>query len=212
MVYAQSTDQACDAGTLHLNYSMGGGASSERGVSVPWCYNSPMRFTFLAVLLVGAFVCSGQQSNLGAQREAMKKLDFLAGKWSRDASVSRGPGEPMKVVQTENIQFKLDGLVLLIEGTSRNADRKAVFQALAVVYYDDSTSVYRFRAYNDGRYLDTELKVIPQGFAWGYEAGPLKVNNSMRLNEKGEWVEVTESTYGATPPRNSVEMVLKRQP
>lgn len=40
----------------------------------------------------------------------------------------------------------------------------------------------------------------------------MKVNNSMRLNEKGEWVEVTESTYGATPPRKSVEMVLKRQP
>src|SRR5882724_8254739 len=97
-----------------------------------------MRFTFLALLLGAAFICSGQQPNVTAQREAMKKLELLAGKWPRDASVSRGPGEPMKVVQSENIQFKLDGLVLLLEGT------------LATVSYDDSTSVYRFRSYSDG--------------------------------------------------------------
>ena len=171
-----------------------------------------MRCALLPVLLGATLICSGQQLNVAAQREAMKKLDFLAGKWSGDALVSRGPGEPMKVAQSENIQFKLDGLVLLIEGTARNPDGKIVFQALATVSYDDSTSVYPFRSYNDGRYLETELKVIPQGFTWGFEARPLKVSNSMRLNEKGEWVEVTESSYGATSPRKSVEMVLKRQP
>jgi len=171
-----------------------------------------MRCALLPVLLGATLTCSGQQLNVAAQREAMKKLDFLAGKWSGDALVSRGPGEPMKVAQSENIQFKLDGLVLLIEGAARNPDGKIVFQALATVSYDDSTSVYRFRSYNDGRYLETELKVIPQSFTWGFEAGPLKVSNSMRLNEKGEWVEVTESSYGATPPKKSVEMVLKRQP
>jgi len=172
-----------------------------------------MRFAFLALLLGPAFVCSGQQPNVAAQREAMK-LEFLAEKWLGDALVSRGPGEPIKVIPSENIQFKLDGLVLLLEGSGRNADEKVVFQALATVSYYDSTSVYRFRSYSDGHYLETELKVIPQGFTWGFEAGPLKVTNSMRLNEKGEWVEVTEtdSTYGSTPPRKSVEMVLKRQP
>ncbi len=171
-----------------------------------------MRCTLLALLLGAAFLCSGQQPNLTAQREAMKKLDFLAGKWSGDGSVSRGPGDPLKIIQSENIQFKLDGLVMLIEGTGRDAAGKVLFQALAIVSYDDSTSVYRIRAYNDGRYLDTELKVLTHGFAWGFEAGPLKVNNSMKLSEKGEWIEVTESSYGAAPPRKSVEMVLKRLP
>ena len=59
--------------------------------------------------------------------------------------------------------------------------------------------------------LDTELKVVPKGFEWGYTAGPLKVSNIMKINEKGEWAETTESTYGATPPRKSVEMSLRRQ-
>jgi hypothetical protein len=56
--------------------------------------------------------------------------------------------------------------------------------------------MYHFRAYNDGRYLDTELSVTPGGFAWGYTAGPVKVTNTMRLNEKGEWAETTETAVG----------------
>lgn len=172
-----------------------------------------MRFVRSAGLLIAlAVFCQAQQPNLSAQREAMKKLDFLAGKWSGDAAVSRGPGEPMKVVQTENVQFKLDGLVMLVEGTGRDAAGKVLFQALATISYDDASSTYRFRAYNEGHFLDTELKVVPKGFEWGYTAGPLKVSNVMKINEKGEWAETTESTYGATPPRKAVEMSLRRQP
>lgn len=139
----------------------------------------------------------------------MKKLEFLTGKWSGPASVSRGPGEPIKLTQSEEIQYKLDGLVMLIEGTGRNSDGSVAFRALATIAYDTETSTYRFRAYNDGHYLDTELKVTPGGFAWGYMAGPLKVSNTMRLTEKGEWAEVTETTFGSTPPRKSVEMKLE---
>lgn len=142
----------------------------------------------------------------------MKKLEFLAGKWSGDASVVRGPGEPIRIVQTEDVQFKMDGLVMLVEGTGRNSEGQVVFRALATISYDDTASAYRFRAYNDGRYLDTELKVVPGGFAWGFAAGPVKVNNTMRLSEKGEWVETTETVFGSSPPRKSVEMTLRRQP
>jgi hypothetical protein len=168
----------------------------------------------IAVLSVGfAFSCYAQQQpNVAAQREAMKKLEFLVGKWSGDASVARGPGEPMKLIQTEDVQYKMDGLVLLIEGTGRNPDGQVAFRALATVSYDDAASTYHFRAYNGGRYLDTELNVVPNGFAWGFTSGPVKVSNTMRLSEKGEWVETTETTIGATPPRKSVEMTLRRQP
>jgi hypothetical protein len=159
-----------------------------------------------------AVVSYGQgQPDVTAQRDAMKKLDFLVGKWSGEASVIRGPGEPMKLTQTEEVQFKLDGLVMLVEGTGRNSAGQVVYRALATIAYDDTAGVYRFRAYNDGRYLDTELTVTPGGFSWGYEAGPLKVHNTMGLSEKGEWLESTETSYGATPPRRSLQMTLRRQ-
>jgi hypothetical protein len=106
----------------------------------------------------------------------------------------------------------MDGLVLLVEGTGRNSDGQIVFRALATISYDDTAASYRFRAYSDGRYLDTDLSVTPNGFAWGYASGPVKIRNTMRLNEQGEWAETTEMTVGTSPPRKSFEMTLRRQP
>jgi hypothetical protein len=146
------------------------------------------------------------------QREAMHKLSFLAGHWSGPISVSRGPGEPVKLTQTEEIEYKLDGLVLLIEGTSRNADGKAAFNALATVAYDDATHTYRFRAYNDGHYVDTELTVAANGFSWGFDSGPAHIVNTMHLTDKGEWSEATDVTFGGNPPRRSVDMLLRHRP
>lgn len=145
--------------------------------------------------------CAQPQPDLAAQREAMKKLGFLVGTWSGDAVVMRGPGETVKVRQTEEVKYKLNSLLLLIEGTGRNPDTgDVVFNALATISYDDASSVYRFRAYNDGRYLDTELKVPEKGFEWGYKAGPAAVRFVMKLSEKGEWVETGEVSMGTNPP------------
>jgi hypothetical protein len=153
----------------------------------------------------------GQETpNVDDQREAMKKLNFVVGKWSGDALVMRGPGEPMRLRQREEIEYKLDGLVMLIEGAGRNAEGQVVFQALATIAYDDVTSTYRFRAYNDGHYLDTALTVKPNGFAWGYAFGPVKINNAMQLDDKGNWVETTETIFGSSPPRKTVQMNLRR--
>jgi hypothetical protein len=147
-----------------------------------------------------------------AQREAMQKLAFLIGKWSGPITVTRGPGEPLHLTQTEDVQLKLDGLVLLIEGTSRDDSGKSLFRALATVSYDDAEKKYRFRAYNEGRYLDTELTVPTNGFSWSYDLGPVHVSNSMHRTAKGEWSETTESVYGQQAPRRSMEMVLTKQP
>src|ERR1700733_1730203 len=110
-------------------------------------------------------IALAQQPNIPAQREAMKKLDFLVGQWSGEATVNRSEGQPpIKLMQTEDVQFKLDGLVMVIEGTGRNGNGDTAFQALATISYDDATSTYHFRAYNEGRYLDTELNVTRKGF------------------------------------------------
>jgi hypothetical protein len=149
---------------------------------------------------------------LATQREAMQKLGFLVGRWSGPITVVRGPGEPLHLTQSEDIQFKLDGLVLLIEGASRDADGKVPFHALATIAYDDASHSYRFRAYNDGRYLDTELTVVPNGFSWGYAAGPVHIVNSMHLTAKGEWAETTDVAIESNPPHRSVDMLLQHQP
>ena len=167
----------------------------------------------VAALLMAGFSLSGAGQRTGgpdvsAQREAMKKLAFLVGDWSGPVKISRGSGEPVQLAQTERVEYKLDGLVLLVEGRSNGTDGKAQFEALATLAYDDTSKTYRIRAYNGGRYLDTELTVQPDGFAWGFDAGPAKVRNAMHLTAKGEWQETTEVEFGSTPPHRSVEMLL----
>ena len=146
------------------------------------------------------------------QRAAMSKLGFLVGHWSGPVSIVRGPGEPLHLTQTENVQFKLDGLVLLIEGQSTAADGTVPFKALATISYEDAAKAYHFRAYHDGAYVDTELTVQPDGFSWGFTSGPAHIVNTMHLTAAHEWRETTEVTLPNGPPHKSFEMMLKHQP
>jgi hypothetical protein len=168
-----------------------------------------------AVVLISLGIAPAAQkpasSSTGIQHEAMRKLSFLAGHWSGPVTIIRGPGEPLHLTQTEDVQYKLGGLVLLIEGKSTSADGKVLFNALATIAYDASHT-YRFRAYNNGHYLDTELTVPANGFSWSYTAGPARIVNRMHLTGKGQWREVTEVAIGSNPPHRSVEMLLQHQP
>lgn len=166
----------------------------------------------VAVLVIAAGSFAQQPSANGndVQRQAMKKLEFLAGDWSGPVTIVRGPGEPLRLTQTEHVEFKLDGLVLVIEGTSTGADGKPLFEALATVAFDDATRTYRVRAYHGGHYVDRELTVTAEGFSWAFEAGPGHVVNIMRMTPKGQWQETTEVTMGNNPPQQSVEMLLQR--
>ncbi len=176
--------------------------------STRWVVGAAMS---IALTLVAA-AQQPAQSSADVQREAMHKLAFLAGRWTGPVTIFRGPGEPLRLTQHEEIEFKLDGLVLLIEGKSTAADGKTQFEALATVAYDDASQTYHIRAYHDGRYVDSPLTVLANGFSWGFAAGPAKIENTMHLTAKGEWQETTEVTVGDRPAQHSVEMLLTREP
>lgn len=166
------------------------------------------------MILFSPSLSAGQpvSNSVSAQREAMRKLSFLAGHWSGPIAIVRGPGEALHLTQTENVEYKLDGLLLLIEGKSTNGDGKVLFNALATIAYDDASHAYRLRAHTDGHYLDTELSVLAEGFSWSFTAGPAHIVNTMHLTAKREWNEVTEATVGSNPPHRSVDMLLQRKP
>ena len=173
--------------------------------------------TLLLVFGVIFAVTCGAQSprrpNLDAQRAAMKKLAFLVGKWSGEASVLRGPGQTAELSQTEEAQFKLDGLILEIEGAGRTkSDGKVALQALGLLSFDDESGTYRMRAFNDGRWLETEVKLAADGnsISWGFALGEIKTTSVLRINEKGEWTEQAELTIGARPPQKLMELTVRR--
>ena len=152
--------------------------------------------------------------DLEAQRTAMKRLSFLVGEWVGNARVRRGPSETAELLQTEEAQYKLDGLLLMIEGVGRaQSDGRPILQALGLISYDDETKTYHMRAFNDGRFLETEVKVSEdgQGMTWGFALGEIRTQSVMRINDRGEWTELHEITIGLQPPKQLMELAVHRQ-
>jgi hypothetical protein len=148
-----------------------------------------------------------------SQRAAMRKLNFLIGKWTGEARILRG-GESLELLQTEEADYKLDGLVLMIEGIGRNkADGKPALQALGTISYDDAARTYDMRAYNDGHYLETEVKLAEYGkeMMWGFALGEIKTSSILRIDGAGDWTEHHEILIGSQPPRKFMEVRVSRR-
>ena len=167
-----------------------------------------------AALLAQSMAQPHRAPNVEAQREAMKKLDFLIGTWSGEARIQSGPGEPVELIQTEEARYKLDGLLLVVEGMRRaRSGGKVILQALGIVSYDDEAGTYRMRAFNDGRWLETDVKLAAtgKGLAWGFALGEIKTRSTLSMNEKGEWTELHEITVGSEAPRKFMEVAVRPQ-
>jgi hypothetical protein len=176
-------------------------------------------FAFAAMLFTVAPVAAAEQTDT-PQQEAMRKLDFIAGKWRGPAKYQAGPDKKGSLIQSEDVQFKLKGTVLLVEGTGRRPDDEVApggdriaFNALAVVSYDPGAKEYRIKAYTmEGRSVETELKLVDKGFVWGFplpnKAG--EVRHTMKLTEKGEWHEISEFSRDGKTWFKTLEMTLTR--
>jgi hypothetical protein len=152
--------------------------------------------------------------DLSAQREAMKKLGFLVGKWAGEARVLRGPAESVELFQTEEAQYRLDGLILVIEGVGRTkSGGQPLLQAFGIVSYDDESETYRLRAFNDGRFLETQTKLLEEGkgMTWGFALGEITTNSVLRINERGEWTEFAEISIGSQPAKKLLELTVRPQ-
>jgi hypothetical protein len=152
--------------------------------------------------------------NLQTQREAMQKLAFLAGKWVGQAHLLRGATEFVELVQTEDAHYKLDGLVLVIEGVGRTASgSQPLLQAFGIISYDDEGGTYCLRAFNDGRFLETEVRLLEQGkgMTWGFALGEIKTKSVLRINERGEWTEVAEIFVGSQPAKKLLQLTVRPQ-
>jgi hypothetical protein len=177
------------------------------------------RLAWVAVLLltVGAGSSPAQPPAPAAQREAMKKLDFLVGQWKGEGWMEFAPGQRRTFKGTEVVQRKLDGLVLAIEGLHRGqvGDTKeevVVNNAFALVSYDDKAKRYRFQAFTSrGNYEDAEAKVSEGQLVWGMKVPQFgDVRYTVKRDEKGRWFEVGEVSQDGKEWRKFFEMTLER--
>ena len=151
--------------------------------------------------------------DIEAQRAAMKKLAFLVGRWSGRVRIFRPSGE-IELIQTEEASYKLDGLLLTIEGIGRSSsDQKPGLQALGIVSYDDEAGTYRMRAFNDGRWLETELTLVGDGkeLQWGFALQDIQTTSVLRIDSNGDWTELHQIRIGAQAPKKFMELRVSPQ-
>jgi hypothetical protein len=101
----------------------------------------------------------------------------------------------------------------MIEGVGRTkSDGKLALQALGLISFDDEHEIYRMRAFNDGRWLETEVKLADGGSAltWGFTLGQMSTKSTLRLNEKGDWIEHAELIIGTRPPQRLMDLTVRR--
>ena len=143
--------------------------------------------------------------------EPLQPFAFLVGDWAGSAWYASPGGERNQVYQTEHVQVKLGGQVLLVEGTGRadSPDGEIVFEALGILSYDAQTHQYHLDAWNDGRYVRADVTPVEGGFDWGFDAGGRQIRYEMRL-EDGRWHETGHMLLESGQSVPFVELTLER--
>jgi hypothetical protein len=170
------------------------------------------------LLLLSNAVSFAQDAKAPAiQREAMKKLGFLAGQWKGESWTELAPGGRSASVGTETVEPKLDGLLLTIEGVHRRKvnDKETgnvVHHAFAVVSFDEKAKRYRFQAYTDrGTYTEAEAKVEDGKLEWSFRISRAgEVRYTITVTETGRWFEIGEISSDGNQWRKFFEMTLER--
>ena len=171
----------------------------------------------IVVLLASACSSPGQPPAPAAQRDAMKKLDFLVGQWKGEGWMEFAPGQRRTFKGTEVVQSKLDGLLLAVEGLHRGqaggtGQEVVVHNAFTLVSYDDKAKRYRFQAFTGrGNYEDAEAKVSDGQLVWGMKVPQFgEVRYTIKLDDKGRWFEIGEVSPEGKTWQQCFAMTLQR--
>lgn len=175
---------------------------------------------FVAALLFWSISMNvpAQQPTATEAVEAMKRIEFLAGRWSGGGWIMLGPGKKQNFSGTETVASKLDGTVLVIEGVHRaeiepGAPEKVIHNALAVVSFDPATKKFRFQSYlADGRNTSADAEAPEKDtFIWSMKDARGGTSRfTIKLDEKGNWVEIGEYSMDGKTWRQFFEMKMQR--
>ena len=170
-----------------------------------------VRFAIAAAILLAGVSASAQNANsasIAAQQTAMKKLDWMKGRWRGPAATQTPAGEH-RVMQTERIGSFLDGTLLVMEGKGFQPDGSVGFHAFGILSFDPASGTYALHSHAQG-YAGT-FKLVPNGtgYAWEIPAGPATIRYTATLHD-GTWTEVGDRIVPNQPPQRFFEMNLKR--
>ena len=169
----------------------------------------------IALTMLGLVCAKAQGTAPESLKQEMQKLAYMAGKWKGEASMRQPNGTLLKVNQEEDIQLKLDGTILVIEGTGRNPeDGKVSFNAYAIVSYDQQKKELKLRSHvMNGNQTEAYFKILEENhFEWGFDLpNNAKIKYDIKLNPTDKsWVENGQYSPDGNIWYPYIEMKLKK--
>lgn len=120
-------------------------------------------------LIIG-FLGLGLYTPMKAQQQNLDLLKPLAGQWEGSGWTRLPSGEKAEFNQTENIEFKLNGHVLLINGKGYDASTGDLsFEALAILFKDTDGTIRMSGHTLDGKHTMAKVELGEGKFSWWFE-------------------------------------------
>lgn len=170
-----------------------------------------MKLLLIITVLTAHFVVAQPPADQSERcKMEMQKLAYLVGDWKGEATIRNASGT-MTLVQTEHIEWKLNGLVMSIEGMGKERD-EIRFQAFALVNFNPTTNNFQFNSYvKEGYTTNAYFKVLEENkFEWGFDIpSGGKTRYIIVLNqEKKTWYETGEYSRDGNTWMKFIELNL----
>lgn len=162
----------------------------------------------IAGLVFSSFSVSAQMTS----EQALGKISFIEGQWQGTANVTTSPGQNLVLEQYENVELRLSGRLLSIEGRGY-IEGKLEFNAFAVVTFNESNQEYEMQSWlSSGEKTEAYIKVHNDDlWEWGFDIPQGKVRYFITLNEKGQWSEKGEFSPDGSAWYPSFNMLLDKK-
>jgi len=169
----------------------------------------------MQLLLIFPVVLSGQvPESANVQRAEMKKLEWMVGNWKGTGWAEMGPQGRKEFTQTETIQSKVDGLVLVVEGRGESKDNgSTLHNTWAFVSYDERIQTFHWRSFTgEGRLTDAKTTVNAEMVQWEFQMPQLgRFRYTRTRTEKGECFVMGEREEDNHTWHKLIEYTLRRQ-
>ena len=172
----------------------------------------------LACLFGLAAVLQAPDDSRIAVIEKMKALSFLVGQWEGTGTMQLGPGPPLTAKVKESVQIRLAGMALLVEGfgtatVEEGKPERVVHEAIGLITWDPKQNKYVMHAMTArAGPVEPVVEVGDKTLIWSFQtATGGKVRYTIKLNDKGQWVEVGEFSQDATTWNKFFEMTLDKK-
>lgn len=179
-----------------------------------------MKRTILTFVLTfaAALSAAAQTPDFAAdrQRTEMKKFEKMAGVWEGDGWIQMGPKKE-QFRGTETVQWKIDGLALLVEGKfkAKVDDKvldKVIHETLAVISYNTKTSIFDFKTFlASGSQGAHEIKSTGETvFVWGFTSPNGNIRYTI-TTANDVWNEIGEMSRDGKTWMKFFEMKLQKR-